>query len=143
MVNFEAGPGLLLVFAELGENVTEEQFHGRFIGSVVARSLLKTHSGRRADWYDNEHIPLRTSSLETFTTAARFGALDGQEPKWAAQYTISDNTVFGKDEYTKLRANRSPREGKLVANLAVLDRRVSRSQTSRISTLLTQHLALA
>jgi hypothetical protein len=31
MVNFEAGPGLLLVFAELGENVTEEQFHGKFV----------------------------------------------------------------------------------------------------------------
>ena len=87
--------------------------------------MPRADSNGHADWYDNEHIPLRTSSLETFTTAARFAALDGQEPKWAAQYSISDNTVFGKEEYTKLRANRSPREGKLVANLAVLDRRVS------------------
>lgn len=28
MPEFQAGPGLLLVFAELGEKVTEEQFHG-------------------------------------------------------------------------------------------------------------------
>lgn len=39
-------------------------------------------------------------------------------------YTISDNTVFGRDEYTKLRANRSPREADLVKRLNLLDRRV-------------------
>jgi hypothetical protein len=80
---------------------------------------------RPTDWYDNEHIPLRTSSLEAFVSAARFVALDEQEPKWSAMYSISDNTLFGKEEYTKLRANRSPREAKLVASLAVLDRRAS------------------
>lgn len=78
----------------------------------------------RTEWYDDEHIPLRTSSLKDFVTAARFEALDEREPKWGAMYSISDNTLFGKEEYTKLRANRSPREGQLVANLAVLDRRV-------------------
>jgi hypothetical protein len=39
-------------------------------------------------------------------------------------YTISDNTVFGREEYTKLRANRSPREADLVKRLNLLDRRV-------------------
>jgi hypothetical protein len=44
-------------------------------------------------------------------------------------YSISDNTLFGEDRYTKLRANRSEREGKLVASLGVLDRRVRQIQT--------------
>ncbi|KAG7548942.1 hypothetical protein FFLO_03147 [Filobasidium floriforme] len=113
MPEFQAGPGLLLVFAELGEKVTEEQFH---------------------DWYDNEHIPLRTSSLPEFNTAARYVAHDNKEPKWAAMYSISDNTLFGEDRYTKLRANRSEREGKLVASLGVLDRRIYKLSSSSPST---------
>ena len=39
-------------------------------------------------------------------------------------YTISDNKVFEREEYTKLRANRSPREADLVNRLNLLDRRV-------------------
>lgn len=117
MPTFETGPGLLVVYAALGSKVTEDAFH---------------------DWYDNEHIPLRTSSLVDFLTAARYKSVDiskaaksgkteeddGKVPKWVAVYNIKDNTIFGKEGYTKLRANRSEREGKLVANLEVLDRRV-------------------
>ncbi|KAJ9100965.1 hypothetical protein QFC19_005361 [Naganishia cerealis] len=101
---FEAGPGLLLVFMDLGDKVNEAEFH---------------------EWYGEEHVPLRTSTLSTFHTATRFEAIDGKQPQWAAMYTISDNTVFGREEYTKLRANRSPREADLVNRLALLDRRVS------------------
>lgn len=140
MPEFQAGPGLLLVFAELGEKVTEEQFHGESMrllisaciwsfsnSSLSSVSSFCYYRSNLADWYDNEHIPLRTSSLPEFSTAARFVALDNKEPKWAAMYSISDNTLFGEDRYTKLRANRSEREGKLVASLGVLDRRVRQS----------------
>ena len=44
-------------------------------------------------------------------------------------YTISDNKVFEREEYTKLRANRSPREADLVNRLNLLDRRAG----SRVS----------
>ncbi|KAJ9099186.1 hypothetical protein QFC21_004066 [Naganishia friedmannii] len=103
MPSFEAGPGLLLVFMDLGDKVTEAEFH---------------------EWYGEEHIPLRTSTLSTFHTATRFEAADGKQPQWGAMYSISDNTVFGREEYTKLRANRSPREADLVNRLALLDRRI-------------------
>jgi hypothetical protein len=144
MPEFQAGPGLLLVFAELGEKVTEEQFHGEPRAPLLTWPLSCTSPSicfptarpdspslflflDIVDWYDNEHIPLRTSSLPEFSTAARYVALDNKEPKWAAMYSISDNTLFGEDRYTKLRANRSEREGKLVASLGVLDRRVRQS----------------
>lgn len=104
--------GLLAVFVDLGTQATEHEFH---------------------DWYENEHIPLRTSTLREFATAARFKLIDGvgsssapskAVPTWAALYTISDNDIFQKEAYTKLRANRSPREGDLVKRLGLLDRRV-------------------
>lgn len=105
--------GLLAVFIDLGSQVTEQEFH---------------------EWYGEEHIPLRTSTLREFATAARFKLIDGvgsvsapskAVPRWAALYTISDNAIFRKEAYTKLRANRSPREADLVKRLGLLDRRVS------------------
>lgn len=106
--------GLLVVFADLGDQVTEHEFH---------------------DWYDNEHIPLRTATLKEFETAARFklvqdgevlhaGKATAATPTWGAIYTINDNDIFGKEGYTKLRANRSAREGDLVKRLGLLDRRI-------------------
>lgn len=92
-------PGLLVVFAQTGSQCTEEEFH---------------------DWYSNEHIPLRTATLSHFHTATRFVALDQKEPKWSAIYTISDNEIFEMEAYTKLRANRSPREAGVVGRLAMM-----------------------
>lgn len=42
---------------------------------------------------------------------------------------MSDPALFGQSKYTHLRANRSPREAKVVANLETLDRR---TYTSRL-----------
>lgn len=92
-----------------------------------------------ADWYDNEHVPLRTSKFKTFLSAARYRVTSSSfssdtdvEPsgafqaKWAAIYTISSNSLFDDPEYTSLRSQRSEREGDLVKRLGVLDRRIYR-----------------
>lgn len=110
----QLGPGLLVVFAQTGDKCTEQEFN---------------------EWYDDEHIPLRTSTLETFHSAARYQAvpLDGSSvtpnPKFVAVYTISDNIIFQQERYTKLRANRSEREAGVVQRLERLDRRIYK-QTS-------------
>jgi len=117
---FEPGPGLLVVFAQTGANCTEQEFH---------------------EWYDDEHIPLRLSTLEPFATAARYVAIPHDpsqapseiNPKFVAVYTISDNTIFGEERYTKLRANRSEREASVVKRLERLDRRIYK-QTSSTAT---------
>jgi hypothetical protein len=84
-----------------------------------------------SEWYDDEHIPLRTATLDPFVTAARYVAIPHDpsqspeiNPKFVAVYTISDNTIFGEERYTKLRANRSEREASVVQRLERLDRRV-------------------
>ena len=75
--------------------------------------------------------PLRCSPrrLHEFLTGARYRAIDGQKPGWSASYEVSDPALFGQSKYTHLRANRSPREAKVVANLETLDRR---TYTSRL-----------
>jgi len=98
----------LWVLSEPGSEVTEAAFH---------------------DWYDNEHVPLRMGKLHEFLTGARYRAIDGQKPGWSASYEVSDPALFGQSKYTHLRANRSPREAKVVANLETLDRR---TYTSRL-----------
>jgi hypothetical protein len=62
--------------------------------------------------------------LPSFLTGARFSSLDTHKPTWAAMYDISDTTVFTHPSYTRLRANRSPREADVVRRLEVLDRRL-------------------
>ncbi|KAG7450759.1 uncharacterized protein BT62DRAFT_928037 [Guyanagaster necrorhizus] len=95
-------PGFLAVFSEPGKQVTLEEFQ---------------------DWYNNEHVPLRLNYLLSFLTGARFSASDGKLPTWLAVYDIDDTATFQHESYTRLRANRSPREGDLVKRLELLDRR--------------------
>lgn len=78
-----------------------------------------------ADWYENEHIPLRTQRLSTFRSAARYRAIDGIIPKFVALYTVSDPATFKDPEYTGLRELRSEREADVMGRLGVIDRRVS------------------
>lgn len=94
--------GFLAVFTEPGELVPLEEYH---------------------DWYDNEHIPLRVDHIQAFLAAARYEATDGITPKWLAVYDVADVEDFNKPSYTSLRTNRSAREGGLVKNLEMLDRR--------------------
>ena len=68
---------------------------------------------------------LHLRSISEFETGARYEAADGQKPGWAAAYDISSVALFSDHKYTRLRANRSPREGALVARLEVLDRRTA------------------
>ncbi|KAF7303835.1 hypothetical protein MIND_00613400 [Mycena indigotica] len=95
-------PGFLLVTSEPGESVSLEEFQ---------------------DWYNHEHVPLRLDHLPSFLTGARFSAADSQTPSWLAVYDIDDTATFQHHSYTRLRANRSPREADLVQRLAILDRR--------------------
>lgn len=62
-------------------------------------------------------------SIREFLTGARYQASDSQLPGWAAFYDIESVDLFSDPKYTKLRANRSKREGELVARLETLDRR--------------------
>lgn len=100
---------------------------------------MANRTARPTDWYENEHIPLRTSSISEFLSAARYKVVSSTfssttdptpsaafQAHWCASYAISSNAIFDKPEYTGLRANRSPREADLVARLAVLDRRIYR-----------------
>jgi len=94
---------LLAVFMDVGSEATEEEFH---------------------DWYENEHVPLRTSTLSTFRSAARYRAIDGIVPKFAALYTVSDPARFTEPAYTGLRALRSEREADVMGRLSIIDRRI-------------------
>lgn len=104
--------GILLVYSDPGETSTLEEFQ---------------------DWYDNEHVPLRTLRFTEFRSAGRYEVYEskhaGSEAKtfkagWAAAYTISSNGLYNNPAYSGLRTNRSPREAELVARLGVLDRRI-------------------
>jgi hypothetical protein len=57
-MTFEAGPGLLLVFMDLGDKVTEAEFHGK-PSSDSLRSSLKPRTGNRM-------VRRRTHSAEDF-----------------------------------------------------------------------------
>ncbi|GAA6018657.1 hypothetical protein JCM10207_008998 [Rhodosporidiobolus poonsookiae] len=106
-----SAPGYLWVLSEPGAQATVEEFQ---------------------DWYDNEHVPLRMEHISEFTTGARYSAADGELPGYSAAYDIASCALFSDPKYTRLRANRSPREGALVARLGVLDRRTAETlgQTS-------------
>ncbi|GAA5910605.1 uncharacterized protein JCM6883_003230 [Sporobolomyces salmoneus] len=97
-----SAPGYLWVLSDPGDSATLEEFQ---------------------DWYDNEHVPLRMQHIPEFLTGARYAASDSLTPGWSAAYDISSCALFSDPKYTKLRANRSPREGELVGRLGVLDRR--------------------
>lgn len=118
--------GILLVFSDPGQTSTLEEFH---------------------DWYDTEHVPLRTQGFVEFRSAARYSSQTIESPLspstapaataptsapkskafeagWGAAYTISTNDLYVNTAYSGLRSNRSPREADLVARLGVLDRRI-------------------
>ncbi|PAV22525.1 hypothetical protein PNOK_0248200 [Pyrrhoderma noxium] len=97
-----SGKVLLFVLAEVGDKLSESEFN---------------------DWYDNEHIPLRTV-LSGFHTATRLIQADNRKPTWAAIYDISDIDFLKSDAYTNLARTRSPREADLLGRIGLLDRRI-------------------
>ncbi|KAF5389066.1 hypothetical protein D9757_004993 [Collybiopsis confluens] len=96
--------GFLIVYSEPGAQATLDEYQ---------------------DWYNNEHVPLRMNHLKSFLTGARYSALDSQVPSWTAVYDVEDIATFSHESYTRLRANRSPREADLVKRLSILDRQTS------------------
>lgn len=106
--------GILLVFSDPGETSTLAEFH---------------------DWYDNEHVPMRSEVYDEFRSAARYSVPVSSHSSaeasqafahsgWAAAYIISSNALYNDPTYVALRSKRSPREADLVARLGVLDRRI-------------------
>lgn len=91
-----------------------------------------------ADWYDNEHVPLRTQHFPTFRSAARYSvtsnlvvspevdSVPSLQTGWAAVYTISSLALFNDPAYAALRTKRSKREAELLGRIASLDRRIYR-----------------
>ncbi|KAA1092265.1 hypothetical protein PGTUg99_010189 [Puccinia graminis f. sp. tritici] len=61
-----------------------------------------------------------------FETGARYVAIDGQAPGFAAIYQVSSLGLFGQPRYQSLRANRSAREAELFTRLGTIDRRTYR-----------------
>jgi hypothetical protein len=61
-------------------------------------------------------------NCSTFSSWARFKAIDGQKPMYGAYYDLESFEASKAPPYTLL--TRSEREKKLMANLGVLDRRI-------------------
>jgi len=93
---------LLLVFTEVGDNLTEAEYH---------------------DWYDNEHIPLRLA-IPQIRTATRFVAADGAKPLYTATYDLDSLDVLNGTAYKALFSDRSARETDVLKRLEFLDRRL-------------------
>lgn len=108
------------MFAEPGKLVTLDEFQGMSLLPFIEFCLIHIQ-----DWYNNEHVPLRLNHLPSFLTGARYSATDGKIPSWIAVYDIDDTATFQHESYTRLRANRSSREGDLVKRLEILDRRTT------------------
>jgi len=75
------------------------------------------------------------TSIPEFLTGARYVAADSGKPNYMALYELEHFKIFSEPKYTKLRANRSPREADLVKRLETLDRRTCKivSDTGRAS----------
>jgi len=116
---------LLLVFMDVGTEATEEEFHGTLPFFAMYHRLKSSSDCPISDWYTDEHIPLRTQKFASFRSAARYRAIDGIAPKFAAMYTVSDLATFSDPAYMALREQRSERETELVGRLSMFDRRVS------------------
>ncbi|KAH9942145.1 uncharacterized protein BXZ73DRAFT_41161 [Epithele typhae] len=93
--------GLLYVFTETGPNVTNAEF---------------------TDWYDNEHVPLRTP-LPFFHNATRWVATDDKQPTYLATYDLTSCAALDEPAYTALPANRSARERDVMGRMALVARR--------------------
>ncbi|KAI0025313.1 Alpha/Beta hydrolase protein [Xylariomycetidae sp. FL0641] len=93
-----ANPGMLYVTMQPKPELPIEQFH---------------------EWYNNEHGPTRLRLPQIFTNGLRYRATDGEEPTFLAAYDVTDMSHLETETYTSLRANRSPREAKTIAQVDV------------------------
>jgi hypothetical protein len=107
-----------------------------------------------AEGYDEDHVPLRMSRcgikssacfhkffyhlfselscnehrFPEFETVARYEAIDGHQPGFAAIYTVTSlSSLCDEPRYKSLRANRSEREADILTRISTVDRRTCRS----------------
>lgn len=155
-----SAPGYLWVLSEPGSEATVDEFQGAssilprfpllFVFFDATHSRLTRKSSAQTGtttstspfaWRSTLYLSLLPfqarshafpPSISEFLTGARYVADDSLLPGYSAAYDISSVALFSDDKYTRLRANRSPREGALVARLGVLDRRTAQTlgQTS-------------
>lgn len=91
-------PGMLCVTMQPKPELPEAQFH---------------------EWYNNEHGPTRLRLPQIFTNGLRYRQIDGKEPTYLASYDVTAMSHLETETYTKLRANRSPREAQTIGQVAV------------------------
>lgn len=96
-----SSPAYLLVFSKPGAGVSEQEF---------------------ADWYDNEHIPLRLD-IPAFLSWTRWKAADGRQPGLAASYDLTSYEDTLKTPYTTLAETRSEREKRIFKDAEIVERR--------------------
>ncbi|KAI0393229.1 Alpha/Beta hydrolase protein [Xylariaceae sp. FL0594] len=90
--------GMLLVTMQPEEDLPLEVFH---------------------EWYNNEHGPTRLKLPHIFPNGLRYRAADGKEPAFMASYDVTDMSHLETDTYTRLRANRSKREARVISRVRV------------------------
>lgn len=93
-----AGPGSLYVTMQPQPGLPLPQFH---------------------EWYNNEHGPTRLKLPQIFTNGLRYRAADDQEPAFLAAYDVTSMSHLETEAYTRLRANRSPREAATIGQVDV------------------------
>ncbi|PSR78138.1 Alpha/Beta hydrolase protein [Coniella lustricola] len=71
------------------------------------------------EWYNNEHGPTRLRLPQIFSNGLRYAATDDQQPHFLASYDVTSMHHLATPTYTTLRANRSPREAGVVAQIAI------------------------
>jgi hypothetical protein len=81
--------------------------------------LWSYHTFSKLSWCDHR--------LPEFETGARYEAIDGHQPGFAALYTVTSLSLFDQPRYQSLRANRSEREADIFARIGTVDRRTYRS----------------
>ncbi|KAI1769932.1 alpha/beta-hydrolase [Hypoxylon cercidicola] len=93
-----ANPGMLYVTMQPKPGLPIEQFH---------------------EWYNNEHGPTRLRLPQIFSNGLRYRAADEKEPSFLAAYDVTSMSHLGTENYTSLRANRSPREAETIGQVDV------------------------
>lgn len=102
MASLSSCKGLLFVLVEVGDTLPDHEFQ---------------------DWYNNEHVPLRTA-LPGFGATTRLVQTDGQTPTWAALYDLESVDYLKTEAYTRLAKTRSAREEGVLKRIAFLERRM-------------------
>ncbi|KAJ3472466.1 hypothetical protein NLG97_g10965 [Lecanicillium saksenae] len=103
MASSSSTPGILYVTMQPHPGLKLAQFH---------------------EWYNNEHGPTRLAIPSIFASGLRYrttspGGGSSSSPEFMAVYDVRDMALLETPTYTRLRANRSPREAATIAHVDV------------------------